>query len=145
MTDVITYFILREDNSGISLTVDLELHFLELSKLNHQQSAVSGGLLNWLPLPISDNTDNWEVLKMQEPELGKALIVLEFPSQDTEARRFYEMRQKALHDKASSIEGAREEGERKGKLEVASKMLAKGMDLKLVSELTGILIEDLKN
>ncbi len=81
---------------------------------------------------------------MQEPELGKAMTVLEFLSQYTEARRLYEMRQKALHDEASSIEGAREEGEKKGKLEVASKMLSKGMDLKLVSELTGILIEDFK-
>lgn len=40
-------FHLREDRSGISLTDDLEIHFLELSKLNNQQTAVSGGLLNW--------------------------------------------------------------------------------------------------
>lgn len=81
---------------------------------------------------------------MQEPELGKAMTVLEFLSQDAETRRLYEMRQKALHDEASSMEGAREEGEKKGKLEVASKMLAKGMDLESISEFTGISIEELK-
>lgn len=85
---------------------------------------------------------------MQEPELGKAMTVLEFLSQDAESRRLYEMRQKALHDEASSMEGAREEGEKlgelKGKLEVANKMLAKGMDMESVSELTGLSIEELK-
>ncbi|OCT11900.1 hypothetical protein A8709_28980 [Paenibacillus pectinilyticus] len=141
-------FHLREDRSGISLTDDLEIHFLELSKLNHQPTTKSGGLLNWLLFLKSDNTDNWEVLKMQEPELGKAMTVLEFLSQDEEARRLYEMRQKALHDEASLREGAREEGERqgelRGRLEVAVKMIAKGMDLESVSELTGISIEELK-
>ncbi|MDD9265786.1 Rpn family recombination-promoting nuclease/putative transposase [Paenibacillus sp. GCM10023248] len=137
-------FHLREDRSGISLTDDLEIHFLELSKLSHNQTTASGGLLSWLLFLKSDNTDNWEVLKMQEPELGKAMTVLEFLSQDEDARRIYELRQKALHDEASLREGAREEGERKGKLDVAIKMIAKGMDLASISELTGISIEELK-
>nr|WP_326074298.1 Rpn family recombination-promoting nuclease/putative transposase [Paenibacillus alba] len=141
-------FHLREDHSGIALTDDLEIHFLELSKLNHYPTTASGGLLNWLLFLKSDNTDNWEVLKMQEPELRKAMTVLEFLSQDAETRRLYEMRQKALHDEASSMEGAREEGERqgelKGRLEVATKMLAKGMDMESISDFTGLPIEELK-
>ncbi|GGI45773.1 transposase [Paenibacillus marchantiophytorum] len=141
-------FHLREDISGLPLTDDLEIHFLELSKLNHHQTTPSGGLVNWLLFLKSDNTENWEVLKMQDPELGKAMAVLEFLSQDAEARRLYEMRQKALHDEASLREGAREEGELKGKiegkLEVAAKMLSKGMDMESVSEFTGISIEELK-
>ncbi|MGG1519610.1 Rpn family recombination-promoting nuclease/putative transposase [Paenibacillus oryzisoli] len=145
-------FHLREDRSHISLIDDIEIHFLELSKLDKQQITTSGGLLNWLLFLKSDNTDNWEVLKMQEPELEKAMTVLEFLSQDKEARRRYEMRQKALHDEASLREGAREEGQRegelqgklKGKLEVASNMLAKGMNIETVSEFTGISIEELK-
>ncbi|WP_405170932.1 Rpn family recombination-promoting nuclease/putative transposase [Paenibacillus sp. FSL H8-0280] len=137
-------FHLREDNTGIPLTDDLEIHFLELSKLDQEYTINSGGLLNWLLFLKSDNTENWEVLKMQEPELGKAMTVLEFLSQDKEARRRYEMRQKALHDEASLREGAREEGERQGKLEIASKMIAKGMDLESISELTGFSMEELK-
>ncbi|KRF03785.1 hypothetical protein ASG89_03240 [Paenibacillus sp. Soil766] len=141
-------FHLREDYSGIPLSDDLEIHFLELSKLSHHKTTTTGGLLNWLLFLKSDNTENWEVLKMQEPELGKAMTVLEFLSQDAESRRLYEMRLKALHDEASSMEGAREEGEKqgelKGKLEVANKMLAKGMDMESISELTGLPIEEIK-
>ncbi|CAH1200556.1 hypothetical protein PAECIP111893_01444 [Paenibacillus plantiphilus] len=137
-------FHLREKDSGIPLTDDLEIHFLELSKLNDHKTSHSGGLLNWLLFLKSDNIENWEVLKMQEPGLGKAMTALEFLSQNAEARRLYEMRQKALHDEASLREGAREEGELKGKLEVAAKMLAKGMDMGSVAEFTGLPMEELK-
>lgn len=103
-------FHLREDHSGISLSDDLEIHFLELSKLDKEAVPVDGGLVNWLLFLKSENKQNWEVLKVHEPELGKAMTVLEFLSQDKEARRLYEMRQKALHDEASMLAGARKEG-----------------------------------
>ncbi|GAA3401171.1 hypothetical protein ACFFNY_14665 [Paenibacillus hodogayensis] len=76
---------------------------------------------------------------MNEPALGKAMTALEYLSQDAEARRLYEMRQKALHDEASMLEGARTEG----KFEVAQNMLAKGMDIATVAELTGLSAEQL--
>ena len=50
---------------------------------------------------------------MNEPTLKKAMDTLEFLSQDREARRMYEERQKYLHDEASMIEWATEKGERK--------------------------------
>jgi len=45
-----------------------------------------------------------------EPALKKAMSVLEFLSQDEQARQRYIDRQKFLWDEASMIEGAREEG-----------------------------------
>ncbi|OAS21047.1 hypothetical protein [Paenibacillus oryzisoli] len=68
---------------------------------------------------------------MKEPALSKVMTVLDYLSQDTEARRMYEMRQKALHDEASM-------------LEVAKNMLGKGMDIATISELTGISSDDLE-
>ena len=52
-----------------------------------------------------------------EPALRKAVTTLEFLSQDREARMFYEMRQKALRDQISMIEGAKEEGRLEGRAE----------------------------
>lgn len=77
---------------------------------------------------------------MNEPALGKAMTALAYLSQDEEARRLYEMRQKALHDEASRLEGARLEG----KLEVAINMLAKGMEIATISELTGVARNELE-
>ncbi len=116
-------FHLREDYSGIKLLDDIEIHFIELSKLNNQIIPHEGGLMNWLLFLKSEDTDHWEVLKMNEPKLGKAMTALEYLSQNAEARRMYEMRQKILHDEASMLEGAREEG----KLEVAKKIIADGL------------------
>ncbi|WP_431089665.1 hypothetical protein [Paenibacillus sp. 8b26] len=45
---------------------------------------------------------------MNEPTLKKAMDTLEFLSQDGDARRLYEERQKFLHDEASALEWATE-------------------------------------
>ncbi|OPH54933.1 hypothetical protein BC351_29860 [Paenibacillus ferrarius] len=95
---------------------------------------------------------------MNEPALQKAMDTLEFLSQNEEARRLYEMRQKALHDEASMIDGAREEGMQKGmqigmeegmqkgmqvgmhksKIEIAKNLLGVSMDVAKVIEATGL-------
>ncbi len=137
-------FHLREDQSGIPLSDDLEIHFLELSKLNDQTIPAVGGLLNWLLFLKSEDKKHWEVLKMHDPVLGKAMTVLEFLSQDKEARRLYEMRQKALHDEASMLAGAKKEGREEGKKAVALTLLEDGMDIQPVSKLTGIAVEELQ-
>lgn len=145
-------FHLREDHSGISLIDDIEIHFLELSKLTEQIIPNEGGLINWLLFLKGDDATNWEVLKVNEPTLGKAMTALEYLSQDKEARRLYEMRQKALHDEASMLEGAREEGERrgesvgtrKGKMEVAKNLFSMGIDIATVAKATGLNEEELQ-
>ena len=89
---------------------------------------------------------------MNEPTLRKAMDTLEFLSQDREARYLYEMRQKALHDEVSMIEVSREEGmtkgiqigEVRGKFEVARKMLAKGILVSEISEITGLTEDEIK-
>ncbi len=89
---------------------------------------------------------------MQDPAIQKALTTLEFLSQDAETRRLYQERQRSLHDYVSDVEGAREEGMEKGiekgreegRREVARRMLARGMDVALVSEVTGLSPEDIQ-
>ncbi|WP_280209850.1 Rpn family recombination-promoting nuclease/putative transposase, partial [Brevibacillus sp. AY1] len=81
-----------------------------------------------------------EELAMSEPTIRKAINVLEFLNQDKEARKLYEMREMALKDEANMIQGAKEEG----KAEVARKMLAKGMDVSLIVELTGLSVEEIE-
>ncbi len=84
---------------------------------------------------------------MNEPTLKKAMTTLEFLSQDAEARRLYEARQKYLHDEASMIEGARTEGKAKGvlegKIEVAKNMLSMGLDIQLIVKATGLSEEEI--
>ncbi|MEK3913023.1 Rpn family recombination-promoting nuclease/putative transposase [Paenibacillus sp. FSL H7-0331] len=144
-------FHLREDQSGIPLSNDIEIHMIELSKLDEQMIPIQGGLVNWLLFLKGVSKSNWEVLTMNEPVLRKAMDTLEFLSQDAEARRLYEMRQKFLHDEASMLAGAREEGEAVGEakgeykkaIEVAKKLLAKGTDIAAVADISGLSQEEI--
>ncbi|WP_405114420.1 Rpn family recombination-promoting nuclease/putative transposase [Paenibacillus sp. FSL K6-1217] len=92
---------------------------------------------------------------MNERVLKKAMNTLEFLSQNEEARRQYEARQRYLHDEASMYEAAKAaeakgwaEGEAKGKAdaqkETAHKLLALGIDLSVIAEATGLTIEEIQ-
>lgn len=85
------------------------------------------------------------------PELKKAMDTLRYISQDEEVRMIEEMREKALLDYRSSINDAKRQGLEKGikrgmareKEENAQKMLLEGINLQLVSKITGLTEEEL--
>ena len=79
---------LREDHTGLLLNDDIEIHFLELPKLQEQSVSLSDKLVKWsLFLKGVDKPELWEVIAMNEPALQKAMDTLEFLSQNEEARR----------------------------------------------------------
>ncbi|MEI2397013.1 Rpn family recombination-promoting nuclease/putative transposase [Paenibacillus phytohabitans] len=138
-------FHLREDRTRISLIDDIEVHFLELPKLDERSIPSEGGLINWLLFLKGADTSQWEVLKMNEPGLEKAMDTLQYLSQDSDARRLYEARQKYLHDEASMVEGAKSAGIIEGKLQVARNLLAMGMDYAAVAKATGLREDEIKS
>ncbi|MBJ6361718.1 PD-(D/E)XK nuclease family transposase [Paenibacillus sp. GCM10012307] len=75
---------------------------------------------------------------MNEPVLKKAMDTLEFLSQDAEARRLYEERQKYLHDEASMIEGALAEGEKRKAVQMALELLKLGVDAAIIAKASGL-------
>ncbi|MFC6650148.1 Rpn family recombination-promoting nuclease/putative transposase [Paenibacillus rhizoplanae] len=99
------------------------------------------------------------MLTTNEPVLKKARNTLEFLSQNEEARRQYEARQRYLHDEASMYEAAKvaeakgwAEGEANGKAEgkadaqkeTAHKLLALGIELSVIAEATGLSVEEIQ-
>lgn len=136
---------LREDRTSIPLSDDIELHFLELPKLDHYDASLEqGGLVNWLLFLKGTDPSQWEVLIMNEPKLKKAMTVLEFLSQDQEARLQYEARQKFLHDEASIVEGALAEGEHRKALEIAKNLLNMGLDEDSIARASGLPVHEVR-
>ncbi|MCM3079630.1 Rpn family recombination-promoting nuclease/putative transposase [Brevibacillus invocatus] len=86
-------FRLREDAEKFILTDNLEIHFLELPKLGFEQQKTSDLLVKWLLFLKAESETKLEELAMSEPTIRKAINVLEFLSQDKEARKLYEMRE----------------------------------------------------
>ncbi|MEK4525279.1 hypothetical protein NST38_07760 [Paenibacillus sp. FSL H8-0104] len=90
---------------------------------------------------------------MNESGVKKVMDTLEFLSQDREARRLYEERQKYLHDEASMIEWATEkgiaqgtakgiekglvEGEKRKMIEIAKKFLSLGLEVSVIAKASG--------
>lgn len=127
-------FHLREDQKNYMLTDILEVHFIELPKLYKENWDPEDPLINWILFLNSPTDENLEILSMKEPAIRKAWAVLDLLSQDEEARRLYDLREKALHDEVSMLAAAKDEG----KAEVARNLLKKGMDLAFISETTGL-------
>lgn len=137
-------FQLREIVTHAPLVDDIELHFIELPKLQETAISLEEGLVKWLLFLKGTEREKWEVLAMNEPQLRKAMDTLEFLSQNEEARRLYEMRQKALHDEASMLYGAKEEGKAEREIEIVRNMLHEGMAISLIAKLTGLSEQDIE-
>jgi predicted transposase/invertase (TIGR01784 family) len=127
-------FHLRECTSGKTLCDDLELHFLELPKLEKFPYNTTDRLIRWLFFIKGEPRERWRELKMDNPGIEQAMEALEFLSQNPEARALYEMREKAQRDEISAIVSA----ERRGKAEVAKKLLSRGtLSITEIAEVTG--------
>jgi predicted transposase/invertase (TIGR01784 family) len=83
-----------------------------------------------------------DVLVQKEPELEDAVIKLVELSEDETLRALAFYREKALKDKNSQLLTAREEGLQegmnRGRQELINNMLAKGLSVNEISDLTGI-------
>ena len=115
-----------------------------MRKLREQSLGLEQRLVRWMLFLSARTRERMEELAKEEPAMQKALTTSEWLSQDKEARQLYDDRQRALHDYASIVEGAREEGEIKGRKEVARQMLAEGFTTDTVARLTGLSVEEIE-
>jgi len=116
----------------------------------------------------SSRGEEIEMLAAKNPVMKKAVGVLKKLSSDERARLLYESREKARRDEISRLHGARAEGEAIGraegeaigmakgeaigrsegraeeKREMAKQMLARGMDIAVICELTGFSEDDIR-
>ena len=138
-----TTFHLREDTiSDLWLTDLLEIHFVELRKLQEQSVGIERRLVRWMLFLTAKTKERLEELAMEEPVMQKALTTLEFLSQDKHTRELYEQRQKGLQTYAVDMEGAREEGKAEGKhlraRFTARNLLAMGMEVEAIARVTDL-------
>ncbi|MHB1629112.1 MAG: Rpn family recombination-promoting nuclease/putative transposase [Bacilli bacterium] len=135
---------IREDIDGSLLTDRLEIHLLELPKLQNQGIPVDRRLVRWLSFLSARTRERMEELVRGDAVMEKAMTTLEFLSQDRQTRILYEERQKGLHDYVSAIEDATEKGKLEGKLEMARSLLAKGLGIEMIEEASGLAREQIE-
>lgn len=130
----------------------VKYYYIELPKYRKAKTNMDDKLNQWLA--IIDDTD-WGKIEMAEKNnktIKSALDDMEYLTGDEEVQRLAELREKWEMDWNSAISNAtkrgikqgKEIGERKTKIETAKKLLKKDVDIKIISEATGLSEEELE-
>jgi predicted transposase/invertase (TIGR01784 family) len=152
--DFHTSFHIYEDrHKEYQLTDSLEIHFLDMVKFRKlkKKDIVHEPLHRWLVFFDKNSPANLieEVLKM-DTAIQKMQDKMDLIQRDESLFRAYLRVEKAVSDEVTRINGAKREGERKGKLEggrntaleIAQKMKNRGVSVGQIAEDTGLSIEE---
>jgi len=113
--------------TGEELCDELEVHFVELSKLpqaHTQEYAREGGLARWSSFLRNDDEELLQELEMIDPRIGKARELLRELSKDPEAQRMVQEREEAQLLYQMELDAAEERGKAEGKAEALLAVLA---------------------
>ena len=160
---------MRDDKTGKRLLTDkFEMCIIELPKAKRlYRNTVGDKICNWMM--FLDNPNSQEVVNIMEKDkdIKTAGEKLKYLSKDEEIRRIAELKEKARRDAVAveqfnirkglekgfkqGLEDGMEEGMKQGieqgckqeKMLVAKKMMCKNMDIKIISEITGLSEEEI--
>lgn len=139
-----TGYRLKEIESNEELTDIIEMHFIEIPKLE-ENSDEKDMLVAWTEFLKNPESEKVRSLEMTVDEIRQAKDQLVRMSNDTEQREIYDMRAKILKDKVSALnkakEQGREEGEFKKAIEIATNLLDV-LDDETIAIKTGLSIEE---
>ena len=128
----INRYLLKESETNEPLTDLLQVYLIELSKLDKAVEEIESPLEGWMEFLKDPKEEVVKMLSRQVPEIGEAFEILKVVSHDKKTRRDYEIREKALKDRASSESWHREQGN----ILTARRMLAKGYPVDEILDLT---------
>lgn len=89
----------------------------------------------WMQFLNADSEEEFEVLKQTNvPIMNKAVNVIYDLSEDTRIREMARIREKALHDEASALANAKNEGRAEERNALIEKMRKRGMSEEEIKE-----------
>lgn len=149
---------LKEIYSNEELTDLQEIHFIELPKFNEignkeyvENVEKMDALEKWLEFLVEPESNTVRQLELSNEEIKLAKSELYRLSMDSKEREQYNMREKAIYDRISALENAEAKGKKEGKLEgkleskleVVKESLSQGLEISLISKITGLSEEEI--
>ena len=145
---------LKEITSNEELTDLQEIHFIELPKFNEignkeyvENVEKMDALEKWLEFLVEPESNTVRQLELINEEIKLAKSELYRLSMDSKEREQYNMREKAIYDRISALENAEAKGKREGKLEskleIVIESLSQGLEISLISKITGLSEEEI--
>lgn len=152
--DYHTKWNIREEKyTNIILTEKLEIHIIELEKLENIKTLndTEKKLLNWCKF-IKNPVEVEDSIMSENEEIKKAKEELDKISQDAKERRLAELREKALMDEIAirdsgfkeGIEQGLKEGSQQEKISIAKNLLNLKVDINSISQATGLSVEEIE-
>lgn len=141
---------LKEITSNEELTDLQEIHFIELPKFNEignkeyvENVEKMDALEKWLEFLVEPESNTVRQLELSNEEIKLAKSELYRLSMDSKEREQYNMREKAIYDRISALENAEAKGKIESKLEVVKESLSQGLEISLISKITGLNEEEI--
>ncbi|WP_346873595.1 Rpn family recombination-promoting nuclease/putative transposase [Clostridium sp. UBA5988] len=119
---------LYEDMTKKLLSDIVEIHFIELKKFEKSKKDYNNKLHRWLSFLINPEGKEIDIMKKEDAEIKEAMDVLYNISGDKELIQLAEMRDKAIRDEKSRLQGARDEGREEGRAEGRQEGRAEGRE-----------------
>lgn len=127
-------------------------YYVELPKFRKKKLDIENKLEQWLTFIDGENEKGLKEIMEKNDKIKRANEELKYLSEDEIERRRAELREKAIRDMASAkhygfTQGLKEGeniGRKKEKIKIAKSMLAKKVDINTISELTGLLSEEIE-
>ena len=143
-----THFKLIEREENITLTEDLQIHYLELPKLPEDKEILElEGVELWVAFfretGKEGNEEKLEKLKERSEVMTKAMKSLETVSSDEKMLEAYRAREKARMDELAKIAYAKKQGEIEKAKQIAEEMFKLGIDIGVIEKSTKLALEEL--
>jgi predicted transposase/invertase (TIGR01784 family) len=147
-------FTLYDQASAVEFTDLIEIHTLELPKL---PKTADNYLWHWLQFLRAESKEDPDMVVQASPKLRKVVVKLLKLSKEERARMLYEAQVKQERDDRARMRGAREEGlaegkakgktegEKRGRIEIARKLLEMKLPLEQIVKATGLSCEAIEN
>lgn len=103
-------FHVRDDETGELLNDNLEVHFMELHKIEGIKRSPQDAIEAWMMYLNNLEGKEMEAIAMENPGIKKALTIEQAFMHNKQERRVYELREKAIKDELSDRLGSEARG-----------------------------------
>ena len=132
---------------------NVEYYYIELKKFREQNPDMKEPINQWLAFIDMERGDLLEMAEKENKTIKEANEYYEVLTGDAELKRLAEIRLMSALEEQSALDTAKSEGYNAGieqgaeqkKIEIAKKLLEKGMKIEEIEEITGLSKETIKN
>ena len=117
---------------------NVEYYYIELKKFREQNPDMKEPINQWLAFIDRERGDLLEMAEKENKTIKEAKEYYEVLTGDAELKRLAEIRLMSALEEQSALDTARNEGAEQNKIEIAKKLLRKGMTIEEIAEITGL-------